>query len=96
MFAVPRLIQIELIVEFSLFQIGQQVNSPAQVSFVFAVAIAGRKRVVRVMEIMHREADLSHPIQRLNSLGLLLRAGRHVFQTGRIHHEADFFDLLDL
>ena len=95
MFAVPWLIQIELVIEFGLFQIGQQVNSPAQVSFVVAIPIAGGKRVVDVMEIMHRKADLFQPIQLLNSLGLLLRAGRHIFQTSCVHDDPEFFDLLD-
>ena len=58
--------------------------------------IAGGKRIVDIMEIVHGQGDLLQPIQLLSSLCLLLCTLRHVFQTCRIHDEADFCDLLDL
>ena len=65
MFAVPRLIEVEFVVEGSLIQKGQQHDAPAQAvdwHIFFADPVQSRKPILRVMKIVKGQADLLHVI----------------------------------
>jgi choline dehydrogenase-like flavoprotein len=71
-FAVPWLIEMELLVEISLFEEGQQMDAPAQQRLAIFVEVGiGGKRLINVVVVVHGEGHLMEVIHGAHAVGCL-------------------------
>jgi SAM-dependent methyltransferase len=62
-FAIPRFLLVELLVKVVLFEVGKQLNSPAQECLPFLVRHVGGKMIVGVVILVHRYQNLLKVIE---------------------------------